>query len=98
MKQFSVPLQYACFKCRKSFKRPRFAGASSRFMTTQQQKAQRTEAERFEANRKYKCPDCGAQAHFMGHDFKAPKKTNVRAWKKAHAFIMSGKIFYRGTR
>jgi hypothetical protein len=31
------------------------------------------------AGRSYKCPDCGGLAHFMGLDFKAPKKTDAKA-------------------
>ncbi|MBN8487946.1 MAG: hypothetical protein J0M20_09525 [Burkholderiales bacterium] len=98
MKAVGAPLQYACFRCRKSFKRPHFSGATSRFMTSQQQSAQWKEAEDFEANRTFKCPDCGENAHYMGIDFKAPRKADVRAWQDAEAFIASGKLFIRGTK
>jgi DNA-directed RNA polymerase subunit RPC12/RpoP len=97
MKAIGIPLQYACFKCRKSFKRPQFSGSVSRFMTTEQVKAQSKEAQEFEEEREYKCPDCGGACTFMGQDFKAPKKTDLKAWKDAEAFIRSGKIFYRGS-
>ena len=96
MKATGVPLQYACFRCRKSFKRPQFSGATNRFMTSEQQSAQWKEAQEFEANRTYKCPDCGGPAHFMGIDFKAPPKADVRAWEQAEAFIASGRLFVRG--
>ena len=96
MKRAGIPLQFACFECRKSFKRPRFSGAFNRFMTSQQQRGQREEADNFEATRKYKCPDCGGQAHFMGIDFKAPKRSDLKGWEKARVFIASGKVFYRG--
>ncbi|MDR0779944.1 MAG: hypothetical protein LBF16_04515 [Pseudomonadales bacterium] len=97
MKTASVPHQYACFKCRKCFKRPQFYGAINRFMSTEQQTAQWKEAKDFEANRTYRCPDCGGPVHYMGIDFKAPRKANVRAWQEAETFIASGKLFIRGT-
>lgn len=96
MKSKGIPHQYACFQCRKSFKRPQFPGASNRFMTSEQQKGQTEAAKHFESHREYKCPDCGDQAFFMGTDFKAPKITDVKAWQEAQAFIESGKVYYRG--
>jgi DNA-directed RNA polymerase subunit RPC12/RpoP len=97
MKAIGTPLQYACFKCRKSFKRPQFSGANNRFMTSEQQAAQYQEARQFESEREYKCPNCGEAAHFMGQDFKAPKITDIKAWAEVQSFIASGKVYYRGT-
>ena len=98
MKQRGVSLQYACFGCRKSFKRPQFHGSHSRFMTQEQRVAQQREAAEFEATRTYRCPDCGGTAHFMGIDFKAPKKTDVKGWSAVEAFIRSGRVFTRKPR
>ena len=96
MKAVARPLPYACFQCRKCFKRPRFSAApASRFMTEEQRTAQEKEVEDFEASRTYRCPDCGGPAHYMGIDFKAPRKTDVRAWQDAEACIASGKLFIR---
>jgi DNA-directed RNA polymerase subunit RPC12/RpoP len=97
MKAIGILMQYACFKCRKSFKRPQFSGANSRFMTSEQQSAQHQEARQFENEREYKCPNCGGAAHFMGQDFKAPKITDAKTWAEVQAFIVSGKVYYRGT-
>lgn len=97
MKTVGIPLQYACFKCRKSFKRPQFSPSSSRFMTAEQVKGQIKEVLEFEASREYKCPDCGSKCSYMGKDFKAPKKADIRGWKEAETFIQSGKVFYRGS-
>ncbi|MBA4264298.1 MAG: hypothetical protein C0453_04390 [Comamonadaceae bacterium] len=96
MKSKGIPHQYACFQCRKCFKRPQFPGAFNRFMTSEQQKGQADTAEQFEDHREYKCPDCGGQAFFMGTDFKTPKRTDVKAWQEAQVFIESGKVYYRG--
>jgi DNA-directed RNA polymerase subunit RPC12/RpoP len=97
MKTVGIPLQYACFACRKSFKRPQFSGAYDSFMTADQLAGQQREVEEFENKRMYKCPDCGELTHFMGQDFKAPKKADVKAWQQVKAFIESGKIYYRGS-
>ena len=65
-------------------------------MTSDQITGQIQEAEEFEAARKYKCPDCGGETSFMGQDFKAPKKSDIKAWASAQAFIASGKSYFRG--
>ena len=66
-------------------------------MSSQQREGQKREVENFETERAYKCPDCGGQAHFMGLDFKAPKKSDTKAWREVEGFIRSGKVFYRGS-
>ena len=96
MKSIGIPLQYACFACRKSFKRPQFSPRCKSYMTSDQIAGQIQEVAKFEAGREYKCPDCGGSTFFMGQDFKAPKKSDTKAWKKAKEFIESGKIYYRG--
>ena len=97
MKAVCTALQYACFRCRKCFKRPQFSGAWHHYMTQEQQNGQWKEKVDFNARRTCKCPDCGGPAHYMGIDFKAPRKTDVRAWQDAQAFIASGKLYIRGT-
>lgn len=96
MKSISTPLQYACFACRKCFKRPQFTARYNRYMTSDQVAGQMQQLARQEAEREYKCPDCGGETSFMGLDFKTPKRSDARGWEAAQAFISSGKIFYRG--
>lgn len=96
MKSKGVPHQYACFLCRKCFKRPQFPRAFSHFMTSEQQKSQVDTAKQFEQHGMYKYPDCGGVAVFMGTDFKALKKSNVKSWYDPQIFIESGKLYYRG--
>lgn len=98
MKSRGVPLQYACFVCRKSFKRPQFSGSINRFMTSEQAIGQQKESERFEDARQYKCPHCGGPAHFMGTDFKAPKRMDTKEWQAVEGFIRSGKLYNRQPR
>lgn len=96
MRSLGHPLQYACFSCRKCFKRPQMSGSNSRFMTGEQRLAQLREAQRLNVERLYVCPNCGGACHFMGLDFKAPKITDIKAWRRAEDFIRSGRVFYRG--
>ena len=96
MKSSGIPLQYACFNCRKSFKRPQFHARQGNYMTSEQIAGQAAEVARLEAERQYLCPDCGGETHFMGQDFKAPRKSDVKSWNAVQAFIASGKTYYRG--
>lgn len=88
-------MQFACFTCRKSFKRPQASGATNRYMTNDQQNGQWKEAEQTNS-RLYKCPDCGGQTYSMGLDFKAPKRSDKQGWRKVEKFIISGQKYYRG--
>lgn len=88
-------MQFACFICRKSFKRLQASGATNRLMTNEQQNGQWKEAEQTNS-RSYKCPDCGGQTYSMGLDFKAPKRSDVKGWRKVETSIISGHKYYRG--
>ena len=67
-------------------------------MTSSQIFAQRQEAVEFNAARLYRCPDCGGTTYFMGIDFKAPKKSDIKAWQEVETFINSGNVYYRKIR
>ena len=56
---------YACFNCRKTFKRRLLSDLESK------DDFQLKEA---------KCPDCGQLMANMGKDFEAPKKSAIKAW------------------
>jgi hypothetical protein len=47
-------------------------------MTSEQVAGQQRESEHFANSHHYKCPDCGGQAYFMGIDFKAPKRSDIK--------------------
>lgn len=95
MKDFGHTRQYACFQCRKSFKRKQFSAAYYEYMTSDQIKGQKREEKKFNEQRIYKCPDCGEEVNYMGTDFKAPKKNDKKAWVEVEKYIKSGKIYYR---
>lgn len=58
---------YACFSCRKTFKRRLIWDIDREKHANESIPA--------------KCPQCGELMADMGMDFKAPKKDNVKAWK-----------------
>eukprot|EP00657_Telonema_sp_P-1_P001440 TRINITY_DN13667_c0_g1_i1.p1 TRINITY_DN13667_c0_g1~~TRINITY_DN13667_c0_g1_i1.p1 ORF type:complete len:113 (+),score=20.36 TRINITY_DN13667_c0_g1_i1:174-512(+) len=65
---------YACFECRKSFKRRLASDIRSIY----------------EDQLPAKCPDCGALAADMGLDFKAPKMKDEKAWKHLRNLFQVG--------
>ncbi|MBX7539655.1 hypothetical protein [Qipengyuania sphaerica] len=44
------------------------------------------------------CPDCGEEAHYMGRSFKAPKKSDVKQWRKVELLWLAGFRFHTNTR
>lgn len=66
-------------------------------MTEEQRQGQHREAQHLNEERRYVCPNCGGQCHFMGLDFKAPKVTDLKAWREVESFILSGTVYYRHT-
>lgn len=42
-----------------------------------------------------KCPDCGGLAHNFGRHFKAPKKSNLKQWKKVEFLFEHGFRFQK---
>jgi hypothetical protein len=69
--------QNACFSCRKVFKKPHFE--PSPYPKDQGKKPP-----------VYRCPDCGADMIPMGYRFRAPKRTDTKAWGKIEESIRLG--------
>ena len=65
---------YACFACRKSFKRA-YAPEVAQL-----------------------CPQCGAEAAFMGRGFKAPRLSERKQWEKVARLWQAGYRFHMNTR
>ncbi len=74
---------YACFKCRKTFKRRLWVDVD------------RDSAydENVESNKAI-CPECGSLMVDMGLDFESPKKTDVKTWKHIEDLYKSGITFH----
>jgi hypothetical protein len=75
--------RYACFTCRKAFKRRKADDLPARTRPTG-----------LVAEPVVRCPDCGGPMHDMGMDFKAPKKADVRQWRKVEALFAHGVTFH----
>jgi DNA-directed RNA polymerase subunit RPC12/RpoP len=69
---------YACFNCRKTFKRRLMADI------------QRGEGTKLEA----KCPQCSELMASMGLDFESPKKTDIKKWEHLKSFYKVGITFH----
>ncbi len=69
---------YACFKCRKTFKR--------RLITD----IKRGTCSLFKAS----CPQCGELTADMGLDFESPKKNNIKAWQHLEKLYVVGITFH----
>lgn len=70
---------YACFRCRKSFKRRLLKDV------TGNAKFQEKEA---------RCPDCGTLMASMGKDFEAPARNKVKAWQHIQDLYKVGIAFH----
>ena len=69
---------YACFDCRKSYK----------------QRSAVELSEQDVKNRKYLCPQCRKPMANMGHDFKAPKHSDIKQWKKVKILYQEGITYH----
>ena len=72
---------YACFKCRKAFKRKLLGDISGVDCNNTEEKAA-------------KCPECGELMANMGLDFEAPKKTDKKAWEHMAKLFRVGITFH----
>ncbi len=67
---------YACFECRKAFKK------------TNIQEVPKERLHIDEAGQIVPCPQCGERMPEVGFDFEPPKKEDVKSWEEAKARIM----------
>lgn len=72
---------FACFECRKSFKRRLLRDIN---------RSQADSLEKVPA----KCPECSELMADMGMDFKAPKKSDLQAWKHLKNLYQVGIVFH----
>ena len=73
VRRSGILVAFACFACRKCFKK------------------------RFAPEQQYKCPQCAQQMGYMGRSFKAPRKTEIRQWKKVQRLWLAGYRFHPNT-
>lgn len=75
--------RYACFVCRKAFKRRKADDLPARMR-------QGGDVGRGTVVR---CPDCGGPMHNMGMDFEAPRRADARQWRKVELLFTHGFAF-----
>ena len=74
---------YACFECRKTFKRRLLTDIDGDCIY-----------HNLLENKPHKCPECSGMTADMGLDFKSPKKNDVRAWSHIKNLYGSGITFH----
>ncbi|QXP78757.1 MULTISPECIES: hypothetical protein [Winogradskyella] len=74
---------YACFECRKTFKRRLLIDIDGN-----------TGYSKVWENQPYKCPECSGMTANMGLDFESPKKTDLKAWNHIRDLYETGITFH----
>lgn len=91
-KRYRYQIQFACFECRKSFKRPYTVAEQERAAWLSHRISGRQPSRPF-AMPVYQCPDCGHPATLMGRAFRAPRQNEVEQWRKVELLVQAGFIF-----
>jgi DNA-directed RNA polymerase subunit RPC12/RpoP len=73
---------YACFGCRKVFRKPPV------YDWPKAQQPQEDETVEI------KCPQCGEPMAAMGLDFKAPRQSDVKQWRKVELLYRNGFAYH----
>lgn len=71
---------YACFECRKTFKRKLMIDIDRDFVDWEKLS--------------HKCPECGGITANMGLDFESPKKSDLKAWNHVKDLYETGITFH----
>jgi len=77
---------FACFDCRKAFKYWQWEECDEITFRTKQRLEH--------VPRKIVCPDCSKPMSDMGLDFRAPRKTDIVAWKILEILAQNGFTFH----
>ncbi len=72
---------YACFDCRKTFKRRLIIDIDGGYNKNKKEI-------------KAKCPECGSLMADMGLDFESPKRNDIKAWEHIKNLYISGITFH----
>jgi len=77
---------FACFDCRKAFKYWQWEECDETTFRTKQRLEH--------VPREIVCPDCSKPMTDMGLDFKAPRKSDIEAWKILEILAQNGFTFH----
>ena len=81
--------KYACFDCRKCFKRVGLWARAAELVPTG--KPLSTALMEFENGYRNACPQCGTAMRFVGQAFKAPKHKDMRSWERLKSFYIDSR-------
>jgi hypothetical protein len=84
MRKQPIMPKFACFDCRKVFRKP--------YLPTGEQR-QDTRGTWYPVMKPPTCPDCGEPMIGMGRHFKPPKRSDLDQWEKARQLRQNGIIF-----
>lgn len=88
--------QFACFKCRKAFKKLTFSDWMKRHQVRHVELKDpevRGALERTYQAKVAVCPDCGGAMVEMGKRFRPPKRRDERAWRFVEETVAQGNNF-----
>ncbi|MBS9774317.1 MAG: hypothetical protein KGV59_04080 [Tenacibaculum sp.] len=90
MCRYSYPYKphYACFECRKTFKRRLLVDIDRGAVCT------KGDTPYWEKEKPYSCPECGGIMANMGLDFESPKKNDLKAWNHMKDLYEVGITFH----
>jgi len=88
-KRYRFQIQFACFECRKAFKRPCTEREQQRSAWLSRRISGRQPSKPFTPP-VYHCPDCDGVATLMGRAFRAPRRDNVDQWRKVEVLARAG--------
>jgi hypothetical protein len=94
-KRYRYQIQFACFDCRKSFKRPYADDKQERSAWLSRRISGRRPSKPFNLP-VYHCPDCNVEATLMGRAFRAPRHEDVDRWRAVAILARAGVTFYSG--
>src|SRR5215469_1063576 len=92
-KRYRYQIQFACFACRKSFKRPYTVGEQERSAWLNRRISEHQPSKSF-TQPVYRCPDCDAEATLMGRAFRAPRHDDVDRWRAVELLAHAGFKFW----
>jgi len=92
-KRYRYQIQFACFECRKSFKRPYAVREEKRSAWLSRRISGRQPSKPF-TEPVFHCPDCKAEATLMGRAFRAPRHDDAGQWRAAEILARAGYMFW----
>src|SRR6266478_2351289 len=92
-KRYRYQLQFACFDCRKAYKRPYTVKEQNRSAWLNQRISGKKPSKPFIMAVNH-CPECSGVLTMMGRAFRAPKHDDIDQWHKVELMARSGFTFH----